>query len=124
MYTIITDVLKSIDMAALDVICHQPLNMLIRDLKLLNDRECKYVMNPSTHIDFLIYNRISKNPILAIEVDGYNFHKHTTVQSKRDEMKNHILNLYNIPLIRLATNGSQEKEVLYRKLKDLLVTGT
>ncbi|WP_426348822.1 AAA domain-containing protein [Alloiococcus sp. CFN-8] len=124
MYTIITDVLKSIDIATLDVICHQPLNMLIRDLKLLNEREIKYVMNPATHIDFLIYNKISKNPVLAIEVDGYIFHNATTSQSKRDEMKNHILKLYNIPLIRLATTGSQEKEVLYRKLKDLLVTGT
>ena len=44
----------------LDVVCHFPLNMLIRDPKLLSERECQYAMNPATHLDFLIYNRIGK----------------------------------------------------------------
>lgn len=32
-------------------------------------------MNPAVHLDFLIYNRISKKPVLAVEVDGYEYHK-------------------------------------------------
>ena len=29
----------------------------------------------NTHIDFLIYNKISKIPLLVVEVDGYKYHK-------------------------------------------------
>ncbi len=36
----------------LRVICHQPLNMLIREPKLLNDEECRYIMNSADHLDF------------------------------------------------------------------------
>jgi len=42
------------------------------------------------------------------------------VQSVRDTKKNHILDLYGIPLLRFATNGSGEKEKLTEKLRELL----
>jgi very-short-patch-repair endonuclease len=71
-------------------------------------------MNSATHLDFLIYNRVSKKPILAIEVDGFHYHKKGTVQSERDKKKNHILELYGIPFLRFSTNGSGEKENLLR----------
>ena len=117
MYVLIKDTLKELKLTSYDVICHQPLNMLIRDPMLLNDAECRYAMNNSTHIDFLIYNSISKKPVLAIEVDGFHFHKDGTLQAKRDKMKNHILELYEIPYIRFATNGSGEKKQLEEELK-------
>jgi superfamily I DNA and/or RNA helicase len=108
MYGEIVDMLDNRPQLSLKVICHQPLNMLIRDPKHLNDEECRYAMNKATHIDFLIYNIISKKPILAIEVDGFHNHKPGTQQYERDRMKDHILELYGIPLIRLSTNGSSE----------------
>lgn len=120
MYALIKNTLKELELTTLDVICHQPLNMLIRDPKLLNDEECRYAMNNSTHIDFLIYNRISKKPVLAIEVDGFHYHKRGTKQAVRDELKNRILELYEIPFLRFATNGSGEKELLIEKLQELL----
>ncbi len=101
-------------------ICHMPLNMMIRDPKLLNNEECRYAMNSATHLDFLIYNRISKKPVLAVEVDGYHYHKDGTAQAARDKMKNHILDLYEIPYLRFATNGSGEKEKIIKKLTELL----
>ena len=55
------------------------MNQLIRNPILLNEREREYAMNPNTHIDFLILNRISKKPVLAIEVDGWDNHKDGTV---------------------------------------------
>ena len=119
MYALIKDTLKELDLTTYDVICHQPLNMLIRDPMLLNDDECKFAMNNSTHLDFLIYNRISKRPVLAIEVDGFDFHKDGTLQAQRDKMKNHILEIYEIPYLRFATNGSGEKERLEEKLNEL-----
>lgn len=119
MFALIENVLEEQDLIGLSVICHQPLNMLIRDPQLLNDEECKYAMNSATHLDFLIYSRISKKPVLAVEVDGYHYHKAGTKQAERDLLKNHILDLYKIPYVRFATNGSREKEILTEKLKQL-----
>jgi kynurenine formamidase len=49
--------------------------MLIRNPKHLNEEECSYAMNTATHLDFLIYNKINKKPVLTIEVDGFHYHK-------------------------------------------------
>ena len=89
---------------------------MIKDPKLLDEKECQYAMNPATHIDFLIYNTVSKKPVLAIEVDGYDYHKENTVQASRDLMKNDILKLYEIPLLRFKTNGSCEKSKIIQEL--------
>ena len=96
------------------------LNMLIKNPELLNEQECQYAMNPATHLDFLIYNRIGKKPVLAIEVDGYEYHKEDTVQASRDLLKNHIMELYEIPLLRFMTNGSGEKEKIIEMLDKLV----
>lgn len=120
MYVLIKDVLKKEEFKKLDVIMHQPLNMLIHDPRKLTDEECKYAMNSATHLDFLIFNTLDKFPILAIEVDGYKYHKEGTKQASRDLMKNEILDKYNIPLLRFNTTGSQEKEKLEDELIKLL----
>ena len=95
---------------------HFPLRNVIRDFSKLTEEEQKYARHCNTHLDFLIYNKLGKNPILAIEVDGYGFHKEGTRQSERDKMKNDILDKYNIPLLRFNTTGSNEKEKLRMKL--------
>jgi hypothetical protein len=95
--------------------------MLIKNPELLNEEECKYAMNPATHLDFLIFNRISKKPVLAMEVDGYKYHKLDTVQAARDLLKNHIMELYEIPLLRFQTNGSGEKERIIEMLDKLVM---
>lgn len=118
MYGAIEDILNSRPELSLNLICHQPLNMLIRDPRRLNDDECNYAMNTATHVDFLIYNRISKKPVLAIEVDGFHYHKPGTRQHERDQMKDHILNLYGIPMLRFTTNGSQEMEQISKALDE------
>lgn len=92
MYTLLEEILKNDDYKMLDFVCHFPVNMLIKNPYLLNDDECLYAMNPATHVDFLVYNRISKRAILAIEVDGYAFHQKETAQAKRDLLKIIFLN--------------------------------
>ena len=72
-----------------------------------------------THLDFLIYNKLGKSPILAIEVDGFAHHKKGTRQAERDEMKDKILEKYDLPLLRFATNGSNEKEQLMSRLIEI-----
>lgn len=121
MYSLIEEIIADNRYSSLDVVCHFPLNMLVKDPKLLNEQECKYAMNPATHLDFLIYNRISKKPVLAIEVDGYQYHKEDTVQASRDLLKSHILELYKVPLLRFKTNGSGEKRKIIEMLETLVV---
>lgn len=120
MYSLIEEIISDNKYAELDIVCHFPLNMLIRTPDLLDENECKYAMNPATHLDFLIYNRISKKPVVAIEIDGYAYHKEGTLQASRDSLKNHIMELYEIPLLRFKTNGSGEKEKIIEVLDKLL----
>lgn len=120
MNSLIEEIIADDKYSSLDVVCNFPINMLIKNPKLLNERECQYAMNPATHLDFLIYNRIGKKPVLAIEVDGYKYHKENTVQASRDLLKNHILELYEIPLLRFKTNGSREKEKIIEMLEKLV----
>lgn len=118
MHVLICEVLEI--HTALKVITHVKLHDLLKDLSILNDDELRFATNPLTHLDFLIYNHISKKPILAVEVDGFSYHKEGSAQRNRDIMKNNILDKFNIPLVRFKTNGSGEKEKLIDKLEELL----
>ena len=102
-----------------DVLLHFPIRQLIKDFSKLDEQETKYASNPLTHLDFLIYNKLGKIPVLGIEVDGYEFHKDGTRQAERDKKKDSILNKYNFPLLRFKTNESNEKEKLMNKLNEL-----
>lgn len=119
MYSLIEEIIADNKYASFDVVCHFPLNMLIKSPELLNEQECRYAMNPAAHLDFLIYNRIGKKPVLAIEVDGYEYHKKETAQASRDVLKDHIMELYQIPLLRFKTNGSGEREKIVEILEKL-----
>ncbi len=119
MFALLEDILSDSRFSNMGIVCHFPMNMLIRELSLLNEEECRYVMHPATHVDFLIYNRITKKPVLAVEVDGYAYHQEGTVQAERDTMKNRIMELYGVPLIRLATNGSGERERIVEMLEKI-----
>lgn len=98
------------------VLCHYPLRSLIANTEGLSEREKRYVMHPATHIDFLIINRVTKEPLLAIETDGYNYHNNESEQSKRDKLKDHILELYGLPLLRLSTIGHSEEQQIINAL--------
>ena len=73
-----------------------------------------------THIDFVIFGKVDKSLLLAVEVDGFDYHKDGTRQHELDEMKNRILAKYHIPIIRFSTVGSGEKDRLISSLIDLL----
>ncbi len=120
MYALILDVLKQENLIDLDVICHLPLRMLIKNYEFLDREDIDYVKNYATHLDFLIYNKLSKKPVLAIEVDGYEYHKKGTKQYFRDKRKEKICKIYGINLIRFNTNGSGERDILLAELKKYL----
>lgn len=73
----------------------------------------KYANNSWTHVDFTIYNRVTKEILFGIEVDGYNYHKKGTKQAERDKKKNQIFEVLGLPLLRFSTKGSnEEKQIL------------
>jgi superfamily I DNA and/or RNA helicase len=107
-YNLLLEVLE--DHTEYGVQCFTPLRMVVKDHSGLSEEEIRYLRNPNTHIDFMIYNKLSKLPVVAIEVDGYSFHKEGTDQHERDLKKDHILEVVGIPIVRLNTTGSGEKE--------------
>ena len=55
--------------------------------------------------------------MLAIEMAGSGFHEAGSKQAERDAKKNSILDKCAIPLLRLRTDGSGEKEKIRNALK-------
>ena len=123
MYALIQDELQERQEAALGVVAHQPLQLLFRDTSRMSVEEQCFVDTGLSHVDFLIFNRVSKQPLLAVEVDGFQYHKNGTKQAERDKLKDHILEEYGLPLLRFSTNGSEEKQKLSAKLDELLNIG-
>ena len=122
MYALLENVIKKY-YGNYDIAVHVPLNMIIRDYSLMTHDEKKYAKNDWTHVDFLIYKTIDKSAVLAIEVDGLNYHKQGSKQSKRDELKNIIFEKYGIPLFRFSTTGNNEKEKISNIFKEIIGRG-
>ena len=121
-YALLRDILSSESRyKCLNVLCHIPLRQVVKDTSLMSESEMKYAANYSTHLDFLIINRVSKQPVLAIETDGYSYHNDETEQHQRDLMKDHILKSYGLPLLRLSTKGSCEREKVTEILNQLIL---
>jgi hypothetical protein len=119
MYLLIREVLSQDEFSKYDVVLHFPLRNLLLDFDKLSEEEERYAKHHATHLDFLIYNKLGKNPVVAIEVDGYEYHKKESRQSERDQMKNDILKKYGVPLLRFSTRGSGERERLIDTLVKL-----
>ncbi len=110
MFHMLKDIVKDNPQLTLELVCHVSLRTLIRNSDLLTEEERLFKSRSGSHVDFLFYNKISKKPVLAIEVDGFAYHQNGGEQQhRRDRLKDSILRKYNIPLLRLPTNGSQER---------------
>lgn len=85
-----------------------------------SDDEILYGTREGTHLDFLLTNMVTHNPVLAIEVDGVRFHKKGTEQhDRRDKLKNSIMEKAGIPLKRVSTDSSELEADLERVLIDI-----
>ena len=90
---------------------------LVKDYSMLTEEDTAYARNPLTHVDFLLFRRMDKSPLLAIEVDGAAFHTAGSIQADRDEKKNRIFEQCHISLLRLRTDGSGEAERIEQALR-------
>ena len=94
--------------------------VIVGDLKqlpnVLTEEERQYAHDPLTHVDFLLFNQMDKQPVLAIEVDGTGFHEAGSKQAERDIKKNSILGKCAVPHLCLRTDGSGEKEKIRNAL--------
>jgi superfamily I DNA and/or RNA helicase len=97
---------------------HVSLNNIINDFDRFDDKEKKYLQNNWTHVDFLIYNSLTKENILAIEVDGVKYHEQSEIQSLRDKIKNEAFEKIGIKLLRIKTNESKEEQRIKNQLND------
>lgn len=98
-----------------------PLHLFVNDLSILDSEQRKFSSHTNSHIDFLLFNKLDMQPVLAIEVDGYGYHALNEKQIKRDLLKNGILEKLSVPLLRFSTNESNERERVVAELNKLMV---
>lgn len=109
-YWAISDTIKEKGFTHLGILMHYPLRHLITTASHLTPEQRAYASRSWTHVDFLIYDTVTRKAKLAIEVDGAQYHKSGSDQGRRDMMKDSVLVSIGLPLLRLNTAGSQEKE--------------
>ena len=119
-YTVIEKILQMPEFTKIDCVMHSSLCTLVKDYSLLTEQEVRYASNPLTHIDFLLFNKMDKSPVMAIEVDGTKYHAEGSPQAERDAMKNSVLSKSGVPILRIRTNESGEALRIIALLKDAL----
>lgn len=121
-YEMIKDILSDSQYSKLGIRLNYPVREILRDISLLSEEEKAFVLKPWTHTDLLLFNKVSKQPVLAIETDGHTFHQANGAESQkvRDTMKDEIFAKYRIPLIRLKTTGNSERSKIMNILDNLI----
>ncbi|UMP03408.1 AAA domain-containing protein [Amycolatopsis sp. EV170708-02-1] len=108
-WTVLHDIFAERRYAHLTAVPQVLLKNLLPDLDRLNPAQAAYVKNRAS-LDFVVYNRVTNQPLLPIEVDGFAFHENKPAQLARDALKNEILRVHDLPLLRLPTTGSGEQQ--------------
>ena len=118
MYDLLCNAIKELRWTYTEILCHYPLSKLVADWDLLNEQEKTFAESPFSHVDFLVYNSLTKEPIQVIEVDGWHFHKGNEVQQARDIIKDAILTKLGIRFNRISTTTTVN-EVTIRQILQL-----
>jgi RecA/RadA recombinase len=118
----IWEVLGRAEFAGISLGCirHAPVAWLVGDAPGLSERERRFVVNPWSHVDFLIYDTIGKLPLVCVEVDGWAFHRPGSLQAERDDLKNAVFQRAGLLLIRLSTTGSGEAATISGAIRQAL----
>jgi Protein of unknown function (DUF2726)/AAA domain len=116
-WTVLNDIIAEQRYAHMAASTQVLLQSLLPDLSRLTPAQRSYVQNRAS-VDFLVYNQVTNQPLLSIEVDGFAFHENNPGQRARDALKDAILDAHQMPLLRLPTTGSRELQQIRRALDD------
>lgn len=108
-WTVLNDIFAEPRYAHMTAIPQVLLKNLLPNFDRLTPDQAAYAGRRAS-LDFVVYNRVTNQPLLAIEVDGFAFHENNPTQLARDALKNDILRVHDLPLLRLPTTGSGEQQ--------------
>lgn len=114
-WTVLHDIIAEQRYAHLTVSSQVLLRNLLPALGRLTPAQLAYIRHRAS-VDFVVYNRVTNQPLLAIEVDGFAFHENNRDQRARDALKDQILDAHQMPLLRLPTTGSREQQQIRQAL--------
>jgi AAA domain/Protein of unknown function (DUF2726) len=114
-WTVLHDIIAEQRYAHMTASSQVLLRNLLPDLGRLTPVQRAYIQHRAS-VDFVVYNQITNQPLLAIEVDGFAFHENSPNQRARDALKNEILDAHQMPLLRLPTTGSREHQQIRQAL--------
>lgn len=112
LYNILVQSISKLGLKNTEVLCHYPLLRLIADWNMLDEQEKAFAESPLAHVDFLIYNSLTKQPLKTIEVDGWHFHKESEAQQSRDVLKDTILTKFGLCPLRISTIATVNLETM------------
>ena len=119
-YDLLVEAIAELGLANIDVLCHYPLSRLIGEWNLLTVEERTFAESLYSHVDFLIYNSLTKQPLQIIEVDGWQFHKNSEVQQHRDALKDQLLTKFGLCPHRISTMDTVNVETIKSLLQESL----
>jgi len=96
-----------------------PLWEALPNTRRLSEEQRAFVFTDSA-LDFGVFSRVTGRVVLAIEVDGWEYHGNNKEQLQRDARKDSIMAAYGVPVLRLATNESGEERRIREALDKLL----
>lgn len=120
-YNMLMEAITALGLVHIDVLCHYPVARFISDWSLLTEEEKAFASNRLSHVDFLVYNSLTKRPLLVIEVDGWYYHKRQGGQVTRDALKDKLLAKFGLPLHRILTTDTVNVESLKALLSSSLM---
>lgn len=120
-YNTLMEAITALGLVHIDVLCHYPVVRFISDWSLLTEEEKAFASNRLSHVDFLVYNSLTKRPLLVIEVDGWYYHKRQGGQVTRDELKDKLLAKFGLALHRILTTDTVNVESLKALLSSSLM---
>jgi AAA domain/Protein of unknown function (DUF2726) len=114
-WTVLHDIIAEQRYAHMTVSSQVLMRNLLPDPSRLTLAQRAYIQHRAS-VDFVVYNRVTNEPLLAIEVDGFAFHENSPDQRARDALKDEILDAHQMPLLRLPTTGSMEHQQIRQAL--------
>lgn len=102
-YDVLNKAIEKLQWDNVAVLCHYPLSRLIADWSSLNEKEKAFAESPLAHVDFLVYNSLTKQPMQVFEVDGWQFHQNNEAQQSRDQLKDSLLTKFGLCPQRIST---------------------